>query len=300
MQRFSTLTLAPQARRRYWEDVVAQTFPGMSIDAGDGIRADMSAWSLGAAELACVQSERARVHRTTPDSAERLLVFHLQRRGRSMLTQGSREATACRGAIVVADAAEPYEIDISDRNECLVLTLPVSALGPEADAADWRGRAIGEREAGAVLLFRTVEALWEARALGDELDPLCFDALVVAVRAALRRRVCDEIEADARNPIAFALRHLEDPWLTTDVIADGVGLTPRGVQKAFLREVGRTPSDFIAERRLARAADLLRRSDGRSVTDIAFAVGFADSSQFSRRFRRRYETSPSEWRRAAG
>jgi AraC-like DNA-binding protein len=96
-------------------------------------------------------------------------------------------------------------------------------------------------------------------------------------------------------PVAFALRRLCDPGLNTAAIADGIGMSDRGVQKAFLREVGQTPMAFIVDHRLARAAEMLARADGRSVTEIAFDVGFNDSASFSRCFRRRYDVMPSRW-----
>ena len=60
--------------------------------------------------------------------------------------------------------------------------------------------------------------------------------------------------------------------------------------------VAATPTGFIAEQRLQRAAEALRRHDGRSVTQIAFDIGFSDSAFFSRCFRRRFGETPSAWR----
>jgi len=99
--------------------------------------------------------------------------------------------------------------------------------------------------------------------------------------------------------VEFALRHLADPDLGTATICCATGLSPRAVQKAFLRHCGLTPTAFIAERRLVRAADLLALNDGRSITDVALETGFNDAAFFSRCFRRRFETTPSEWRSRA-
>jgi transcriptional regulator GlxA family with amidase domain len=74
------------------------------------------------------------------------------------------------------------------------------------------------------------------------------------------------------------------------------GLGTRAVQKAFARHVAATPTGFIAEQRLQRAAEALKRRDGRSVTQIAFDIGFSDSAFFSRCFRRRFGETPSAWR----
>jgi len=80
------------------------------------------------------------------------------------------------------------------------------------------------------------------------------------------------------------------------MICEATGLSPRAVQKAFLRHAALTPTAFIAERRLARAADLLGEGDGRSITDVALEVGFNDPAFFSRCFRRRFGIAPRDWR----
>ncbi|WP_230461412.1 helix-turn-helix domain-containing protein [Sphingobium sp. CAP-1] len=54
-----------------------------------------------------------------------------------------------------------------------------------------------------------------------------------------------------------------------------------------------------ATRRLERASAMLAAGDGRTITDIAFAVGFNDSAFFTRCFRRRYGASPSQWRQGS-
>ena len=61
---------------------------------------------------------------------------------------------------------------------------------------------------------------------------------------------------------------------------------------------GRTPVDYVTERRLAHAAVLLTTTT-ESVGRIASRCGFASTSYFGRRFRQRYGTSPREYRHAA-
>lgn len=57
---------------------------------------------------------------------------------------------------------------------------------------------------------------------------------------------------------------------------------------------------WIIEQRLARAAAALRAPEwaGSSVSEIAFRLGFAELSHFSRRFKARYGASPRAYRQA--
>ena len=59
-----------------------------------------------------------------------------------------------------------------------------------------------------------------------------------------------------------------------------------------------TPHQYLIRSRLRRAARLLA-DDPRPITEIAFAVGFADLSNFVRTFHRAAAVSPRSFRQAA-
>ena len=296
MEHFSTRLVPAERRCGYWRDLVAETFPGMTVKAEEGIRADLSRWALGRVGMAVARSERARVERAPGASTERHIVLHLQRRGRMALNQRGRTAVAPAGSIVIADDAEPYAIDISDRNECIVLHIPMSALGEEDQHRDWRAAVLNGEDANVALFRRMIEGLWAEADRHDMIDAGFDSVLLSMVRVACGRSATPAVEREPDcPPVAFALRRLCDPALNTAAIADNTGMSERGVQKAFLREVGQTPMAFVVDHRLARAAEMLARDDGRSVTEIAFDVGFNDSASFSRCFRRRYDVAPSRW-----
>ena len=60
---------------------------------------------------------------------------------------------------------------------------------------------------------------------------------------------------------------------------------------------GVPPSVYLAERRLARAAELLGGTD-LTVAAVAATVGYASTSHFHRAFAARYGLAPGEWRRS--
>ena len=296
MEHFSTQLVSAERRRGYWRDLVAETFPGMTVKAAEGIRADLSRWTVGSIGMAVARSERTRVERVPGAAQEPRLVLHLQRRGRMALSQHGRTVTAGVGSIVIADESEPYAIDISDRNECLVLNVPADALGEQPSRRDWRAVLLNGDDANVALLRRMIEGVWAEAGRNQDIDA-GFDSILLAMLRLACGRSPDPVETAEPGcaPVAFALRYLSDPDLSTAAIADGTGMSARGVQKAFLREAGQSPMAFVVDRRLARAAEMLERDDGRSVTEIAFDVGFNDSAAFSRCFRRHYDVAPSRW-----
>ena len=82
------------------------------------------------------------------------------------------------------------------------------------------------------------------------------------------------------------------------MLADELGISPRSVQSLFAQRAT-TPSAYILRRRLDRAAELLSGDPARSITDIAFDLGFNDSAYFTRCFRQQFGAPPSAWRTRA-
>jgi len=69
-------------------------------------------------------------------------------------------------------------------------------------------------------------------------------------------------------------------------------MSKRSFLRAFPLATGSSPIAWLIEQRIQRAAQMLRRTT-RSVTDIAFEVGFNDSNYFTRQFTKRTGLSPS-------
>jgi AraC family transcriptional regulator len=66
--------------------------------------------------------------------------------------------------------------------------------------------------------------------------------------------------------------------------------------RAFKAHFGRSPQQYILERRVARAQQLMLVNDCR-LCDVAQACGFADQAHLSRMFRRLVGAAPNAWRR---
>jgi AraC-like DNA-binding protein len=109
------------------------------------------------------------------------------------------------------------------------------------------------------------------------------------VRAARSSAILREIE-----------RRIGDPGLSAVTIALFLGVTPRYVH-LLLEETGKSFSHHVLERRLERAAGLLRDpvQRTRKIADVAAESGFTDLSYFNRSFRRHFGATPSDIRAAA-
>jgi AraC-like DNA-binding protein len=76
------------------------------------------------------------------------------------------------------------------------------------------------------------------------------------------------------------------------------GLSAFHFLRLFANVLGVTPHQYLVRSRLRRAARLLAE-DERPITEIAFAVGFGDLSNFVRTFHRAAGVSPRAFRRAS-
>jgi AraC-like DNA-binding protein len=108
------------------------------------------------------------------------------------------------------------------------------------------------------------------------------------LRAARLNAILHEIE-----------RRSADPDLSALTTARLLGITPRYVH-LLLAETGKSFTHHVLERRLERAAALLRDPDRRhrKIADIAAEAGFTDLSYFNRAFRRHFGGTPSDIREA--
>jgi AraC-like DNA-binding protein len=82
-----------------------------------------------------------------------------------------------------------------------------------------------------------------------------------------------------------------------ETVADSLMMSKRTLQRAIAYE-GLNYFQLLSDVRLRKAMDWLDRSD-KPVTEIAFALGYTDVSNFSRAFRRHTGISPRAYRKAS-
>jgi AraC-like DNA-binding protein len=133
----------------------------------------------------------------------------------------------------------------------------------------------------------------------DELGIL-LAARFVATVSGRKRKASPARAVDRRRAVMAALwidAHAEAP-IDLESAAAEAGLSPFHFLRLFSRVLGVTPHQYLVRSRLRRAARLLAEVP-RSVTDIAYDVGFGDLSNFVRSFHRAAGVSPRGFRRAA-
>jgi len=96
-----------------------------------------------------------------------------------------------------------------------------------------------------------------------------------------------------RRAIAYIDKHITGR-LTLSEIAKELHLSREYTANLFKKETGMTVSQFIKERKLSLACDLLREQE-KSLGDIAKSLGYDNYGYFSRTFKKRFGVSPTRF-----
>ncbi|MFB9224200.1 helix-turn-helix transcriptional regulator [Paracoccus cavernae] len=158
------------------------------------------------------------------------------------------------------------------------------AAGTGFDCEQFARAILQEREMGAVgnriailAYFRLlIIAIW--RASHQEIAVSGFGS-----EAHLLENFRREVEIHFRSHLGIA------------DYAERLGLSTSRLRRICLRNLGRTPLQLVHMRMLREAAAWLEHS-GRGIAEIAQALGFADSAEFSHFFKRNTGVSPSGFR----
>jgi AraC family transcriptional regulator len=135
-------------------------------------------------------------------------------------------------------------------------------------------------------------------------NPLYVDALAVILAHEMTRLNSATPEPPLRGGLAgwqqrnvtgYIEEHLSDQ-IQLSTLAGIARLSPYHFCRAFKRSIGLPPHRYHATRRIERAKGLLAKGS-MSVTEVGFALGFAQTSSFTAAFRRVTGITPTEYQR---
>jgi AraC family transcriptional regulator len=186
-------------------------------------------------------------------------------------------------------------------DECLSFQVtPEIVASLEQETETWRARALPPLPK-LIVVGELAQAVANGRSdLGLDEIGLLFASRFGDIASGRHRKPAEVGARDRRRAVEAALfvdHHAHDP-LSLSSVARESGLSPFHFLRLFTRVLGVTPHQHLVRARLRRAARLLVK-DTRSVTDIAYEVGFGDLSNFVRTFRRAAGVSPGRFRAVA-
>ena len=312
--RFSTDYLPPSERLPYFREVLGRSLARLDLIPIEGRPLQWSFNMHVLDGLAMLSGQTgghlARRSRSLLSDGDDDLIFATNRSGFSLLSQRGRECRLEAGAAALLSSAEtgaqdfpgpasPLNLRIQRRRLAALVRVPEDAMvrpiqpGTEAlrllvDYVDVAVRRHCLTSPQLRQAFTTHVYDLVALAIGTSRD-----ASEVARERGLRAARLNAAQGDI-------MRRLEEEGLTVADVAARLGMTPRYLQRLFESE-GTTFTEYVTQQRLARAYRTLSdpRLLDRTVTAIAFDVGFGNLSYFNRLFRRAYGATPSDVRAAA-
>jgi AraC family transcriptional regulator, positive regulator of tynA and feaB len=307
---FSTDDFEPRDRYDCWHEVICKhVIPHDSVpdcrssfvaSLDVAVLADLALVAFDAGSMSCRHEE----HHLDATADELILVR--QTRGRTVIQQGDRTSSLDPGEMTLVEPRVPYHARLAPGTSLLVTKFPRRNLMERIGRID---RFVARKltadfgQTGLLSDFlRVLPAHTEAlTATAAQVSDQLLDLLA----AGLWKLGGDEIPrfASSRALLRMQLRavierSVEDHTINARGIAGSVGIGLR-YANAILSDADTSVGRLLQARRLEHCrralADPLKMH--RSISDIAYSLGFTDMTHFGRRFRQAFGVLPSDYRR---
>ena len=298
-------------RAALWARSAMAFFPGISVSRPpvNPVVGRITGLPLGAGYLWSILSPPVVVNYVpnARSQAEPMFSVMLQLAGTMKAAQCGRVCGLTPGEFCVIDGLASFDLEVTDpQSHVVFLQMPRHAVLSRRSGLEERtARLFDSHEPGAQLLRNVLMSLIDAAPyLEDEQRAAALASVVQLIAApklpggeVLPGRNGERIAAT----LAFIDSQLADPTLTAQRVAAAQRLSRRRLDQ-IMAGVGTSLTAQIWSRRLAQAANDLAdpRFAAKTVTQIAFGVGFEDAAHFTRAFKRRFHCTPREWRSRAG
>ena len=205
------------------------------------------------------------------------------------------------GSILIGHPGDEYVCSHDHHvcgDECLSFAFPpelVETIGERTET--WRSGSVPPLPELMVLGELAQAAATGRSDIGLDEAGTALAARFVALVSGRVQRPTHALARDRRRAVESALwidAHAHRP-INLETAAREARLSPFHFLRLFSNVLGLTPHQYLVRSRLRHAARLLA-DDDRSITDVAFDVGFGDLSNFVRTFHRAAGVPPRRFR----
>jgi AraC family transcriptional regulator, positive regulator of tynA and feaB len=285
-----------------------------SIEAGSviDVRADKKA--VGACSIIRLGSRSRLFFRRSwshiREDATDVTVLWFVKRGSMAVSHQGGYSIARAGDFAITKSMTPFSMecqtDEESRFEVLHVVVPTHVFRQIVPHDAGTGFSVS----GQAREFRIAERILmdvfqDSDALAEHIEQLLVDSALAVLADALKgcsgSAPVRQTLADKRlqDVLRFIQIHLSDPKLSTNMVANACGISPRYLSY-LLKQNGTTFSALVWDQRMDVASRWLSSSKARdiSMAEIAFRVGFKSPAHFSRMFKRVFKKGPREYRAA--
>ncbi|MGZ4988143.1 MAG: AraC-like ligand-binding domain-containing protein [Limisphaerales bacterium] len=309
---FSTVDVHPRDRFDYWHSVACKTIVPHDSEPSDRLSfsAKLSEARIGDIDLISFENSPMRVshterHARSSNPDELLLCLHS---AKSLLVeQDGREAQLTTGDIVLLDPARPYRAHFQSNSKLLVFKVPRILLAAHTVPA--RGLTafpIRPTAGAAGLVSNILAALPQHVAKLDSNVHAIVQCHLLDLMGIALAQASDQVHVSHTRWLGVArikseaTARLADPALNAARVADAANVSIRHANSLLARE-GTSLARLIKDMRLARVKAALNdvALDSVSIKEIASRWGFSDMTHFGRMFKKKYGSTPRDYRKGA-
>ncbi|MHC4241202.1 MAG: helix-turn-helix domain-containing protein [Planctomycetota bacterium] len=308
---FTATTVTRPGDGPSWAEIVTSnlgTALAEAVNGEEGFYGNLEIWNLGCLQFAHVKLRGVSVRGVRKPcaagySANAHLWVAVALAGSFDLDYAGHTALMTPGTMAVLDVEKTYMTTFAPNNDVLWIRVPRIRLQQHLSR---KNQIIidGSRGVGRVAFESLKAVLDEASNLRPDDGDLLAEGIVSLLGAAANG-VGDkwqQISNDHRAATLWGIKkyiieNLSDDSLSSRTIAEAYGLSPRYINKLF-EEEDTSLMRWTWKQRLERAKDSLiyGPTTGRSISDVAFALGFKSASHFSHAFRKHFGYTPSSVR----
>ncbi|MDO6564767.1 AraC family transcriptional regulator [Amphritea sp. 1_MG-2023] len=207
------------------------------------------------------------------------------------MTVGQRAGkVSCQSAAIIA-AGEDHDFAAADDNCFVVADIP-AALAPELQ----RLPAFIQLTPALIQYVGFLQLQLQFQ-LQQSNSATSQRQMLLLLIQLLHEQQNEPLNLDRR--ISTARRYLDEHYCDTvslAQLASIANLSPRQLSQLFRQQLGMTPMQYLLEKRMQRAWQLLEQQN-LSIQQVAEATGYSNLAAFSDRFRKHFDIPPSYFRR---
>ena len=306
----STDSVAPQHRYDYWCQTVFGYFDADPLPPDEALAFEGHVVSLigERGEIHRYRSSAVSGRRTQTqyrlDTGDEISISYMLAGEAIYEPEGHASVAAHQGMFFCYDSARASRLRCT-KNRQLNISLPraavIGAIGGPVPEPGALTQALNASFIAPYLVTQMRRLMREAQTMTVFQRITMLDATLDLARAVLRGTLHPDGTAYADEAALYAVAcsyleaHLSVPGLTAAQIAHALGCSRAHLYRVFAQH-GTTVADRLREVRLRRARRMLEGASSMDVATIAWRCGYADASSFGKAFKRRFGTSPQDWR----
>ena len=145
-----------------------------------------------------------------------------------------------------------------------------------------------------------------ANQIGVEPQLETTDAIKLIIKNKFSSNIDFDIQSVSNSPIdqkfldtinRIIENNFDNPDFNVNILASELNVSRSSLYSKFEALTGMTPNDYVLQRKLKKASDLLKNNTELNISEISDSLGFGSPRYFSRCFKNHFGISPAEYKK---